>query len=242
VGKNTNVVVIRSLDESMIGFVFGWFRELFFGVFAIISWFLGYFWPMDKILRSGESGEIVFVHGWFSQNPLFFFLKRYLVKKGFRVYMTNFGAHLGDLRELADRLSEFIKKNDLDNVVLVGFSNGAIISLLYLQEMDGWQKVRQFIGIGGPYKGAPLARFGFFSKSARQLLPKSEFLEKLFKNDLVNPDKITCISAKHDEIVPTWSSQLPGVKNEVLPIIGHVYLGAFSQSTYDLVVKYAKLK
>jgi len=221
-------------------FVFECFREIIFLVFAFIAGPLGYLLPLDEILGSGESGRIVFVHGWFAQNPLFFFLKRHLVKQGFRVYMTNFGLHLGDFYELAKKLSIFIQENDLHDVILVGTSNGAIISLLYLQKMDGWKNVRKFIGIGGPYKGTPLAYLGLFSKSVCQILPNSQFLKDLFDNGLKNPDKIVCVSAKHDEFVPIWSSQLPGAKNEILPVIGHINLAAFCKSTFSFVAKYAR--
>lgn len=149
----------------MMKFIFGCFQEIIFLVFAFVAGLLGYVLPLDKVLGSGENGKIVFVHGWFAQNPLFYFLKHYLVREGFRVYMTNFGLHLEDFYLLAKRLSKFIQENDLHDVTLVGASNGAIISLLYLQKMEGWSNVRRFIGVGGPYKGTPLAYFGLFSKS-----------------------------------------------------------------------------
>lgn len=73
-------------------------------------------------------------------------------------------------------------------------------------------------------------------------MPGSQFLNDLFEGELRNPDKIVCVSAKYDEFVPIWSSQLLGAQSEVLPVVGHVNLAAFSKLTYDLIAKYAKLK
>ena len=204
---------------------------------SLIFGLLGYF---IKLKHAAEGQKIVFVHGWLTSNLPLLFFKRYLESRGFSVYMSNVGLLTTDLNKGSINLKEYIEKKKLKGFILVGFSAGAIVSYLYLQKFDGWKKTKRLICIGAPFKGSPLAYLAFFSRSARQMTTDSKFLKKLNQNLILNRENIVCISAKHDEIVPSYSSKLKDVKHEEVPVLGHVVLQLASKETFAIVEESAR--
>lgn len=186
--------------------------------------FLGYFWK----LRTDEGGKYkksaVIVHGWLTQSPMLFFQKYSLQREGYKVYVPEFGWQLGDIEELTKKFSLYFEEEKISNVILIGNSLGSIISLNYLNKYNGWKHVKKIISMSGPFYGSNLAYLVFwFSKSARQMLPNSKFLNSLTKN-VKNKNRITCVSAEIDFIVPRHSSQIRGCNNKVIKILGHTNL------------------
>lgn len=209
-------------------------------IYGPISGILGYIFPLNGINpKPTQRHPIVIVHGWMTQNPFYYLVKRFLEKNGYQVYMTNFGWQLGDLNEMAKRLADYFEQNSLNKATLVGFSEGAIISLIYLQNLSGWNRVKRFISIGGPFKGTPLSILGFWSVAVKQMAPGSKLLASLISK-LQNQKMIVCISAKLDEIVPRWSSGIPQTKQEIVEVFGHARVQGFSQKTCELIANYAR--
>ncbi|MBS3052005.1 MAG: alpha/beta hydrolase [Candidatus Aenigmarchaeota archaeon] len=191
----------------------------------ITSGLLGYFWKLKttKNLKSKRSTAVI-IHGWLTQSPMLFLQKCSLEKEGYNVYIPEFGWQLGDIKELTEKLDLYLKNKNLKNVILIGNSLGSIISLKYLNTYNGWKRVRKFISISGPFRGSNLAYLAFwFSKSARQMLPDSKFLKELLAN-IKNKNKITCVSAEIDFIVPRLSSQIKGTNNKIIKVLGHTNL------------------
>jgi triacylglycerol lipase len=212
-------------------------KEALFVIFYILSAAAGYFITLESVNPTpSKDTRIVFIHGWMTQNPLYIFLKRHLEKHGYQVYMTNFGLQTGDMNKMAVHLEEYFQERELDNIILIGASGGAIIAFVYLQKMDGWKRVRKFISIGGPFKGSVLAYLAPFSTAARQMSPNNSFLNDLSVKGILNAERITCIAAKYDELLSTSSSVLPGTNSEVLDEFGHVNLQAFSRQMYSVLV------
>lgn len=211
--------------------------EVFLFPIYLIAGFIGIF---INLKPSFGGKKIVLVHGWLTSNLPYIFLKRYLENKGFSVYMPNISLMASDLNKESMNLKEYIETNKLENFTLVGLSTGANISYLYLQSFDGWTKTKRFISIGALFKGTPLVYLAPFLGSARQLIPGSKFLKKLNQKSPLNREKIICIFAKYDELIPKYSSKLKGVKHEEVPVLGHVVLQVVAKETFALVEKYAK--
>lgn len=223
-----------------MNFLIDFLKEIVFLFLYFTSALLGYIFPLTNINNKSSKNVIVFIRGGLTQNPIYFFLKRYLEKKGYSVYMTNFGLELYDLNKSAQILANYIEKNRLKNVVLVGTSIGGIIGFHYVQKLEGWKKVKKLIAIGAPFKGTLfVSLLVFFLKAGRQIFPNSQYQKDLFAEKIKNINKIVCISAKYDEIIPNESSKIPGAKIEELKIAGHVNLLAFSSQTYRLIVKHS---
>lgn len=200
------------------------------------------FLPLHKITsRPTKKAPIIIVEQWFSKNAYHIFMKKYLEKKGFVVYWFNFSLLRGGIDEGAQALKKFIDNRNLQNVVLVGISVGAVTSLIYLEQHNGWRKVKKLISIGGPFKGTPLAYFIFFLKTGRQLLPNSIFLQRLFARKLTHPDRIISLTSLKDEMVPPASSKLSTMNTFVLNRVGHNNLHVWSKETFKLILDEAQI-
>jgi len=213
-----------------------WLEESFLLGLYILSAFLGYIFPLSNVnLNPTKQSPIVFVHGWLTQNPLYCVMKWYLERKGFAVYMTNFGLQVGNMDVTARLLQEYIEARGLADVTLVGASAGSLISYVYLQELEGWNYVDRYISIGGPFRGTPIAILASFTEAGRQMMPNSVFIARIHSQPIKNPDRIVCLFTNEDELVPPWSSYLDGLRSIRVDTIGHVKLQAFDKETYRLI-------
>lgn len=228
---------------NILKLFFEFIFEIFLYVVGLITGILELFFSLDSVNpHPTKKYPIVFVHGWFAQSLLYFFLKRCLEKKGFLVYMANVGHLLNDLDKDAVSLKRFIDKNELKQIILVGVSAGGLVSYRYLQKLAGWTKVKRFISLGTPFKGSLLAQLGgIFLGSARQMTPGSSFLNEIKKEQILQPDKIICIRARYDELVSRSSSLLPGTKQETVICFGHIFFQCASLQTMTLIAEYSNL-
>lgn len=217
------------------------FKDLVKEIFFIFAYPFGHIFGLFISKSPTDPKQtIVIVERWFTTHPYHKFWKNYLEKQGFEVYIVNFPIYKGSFEESAVKLKEYIDNLSLENIVLAGISSGALTSLLYLQHHKGWDKTKKFIALGAPFKGTYMSSLISFTKSGRQLLPTSMLIKKLTDEKIVNKDKIICLRAKHDEMVPSDSSFIDGTKCETVEISGHNNFHLDSKDTYSLVAKYAK--
>lgn len=182
---------------------------------------------------------IVIVERWFNENVLHVYWKKYLERKGFKVYLLNFYLPIGTFEQSAEKLKDFIEREKLENVVLVGISGGGLTSLLYLQEHDGWQKVSKFIPVGTPFRGTRFAMAVSFVRSGRELLPSSQLIKKISQLKVDHISKIVCIRAKHEGIIPGDSNFIEGSQSELIDVYGHNALHMVTRRTYDEIAQIA---
>lgn len=187
----------------------------------------------------GNDKTIILVERWANPHIMHRFWKGYLERKGFSVYLVSFSLLRGSFQESAEKLRQFIHERKLQNITLVGLSTGSVTALLYLQEFDGWQRVKTFIAVAGPFHGTPLVLPLAFFPSVRELLPQSKFLKTLLSKPIKHPEKIILLNARIDEMVPVWSRKLPNVKQEIIDVYGHNNLHLFCKETYDMIAQYA---
>jgi len=193
-------------------------------LFSPLLIFAGLFTDKKKIISyKKEHKTVLIIHGYLTRGVLHFFLKRYLEKNDLTVFTPSFGFHTEKADILAEKLAKYVEDKKLDQFILIGTSYGACICLNYLQKFNGWDKTKHFIGLAGPYHG-----------TYRILSPV--YREKIASSRILNPDRVTCVSAKYDELVPRWSSQLSGVKNITVPVIGHAYLCSLSEGVRQLIL------
>lgn len=185
-----------------------------------------------------QKHPVIFVERWFFRNVFHLFLKKYLEERGFLVYILNYPLYRGTFDDAALALKEFIAKNELSNIILIGISGGATTCLDYLEFHDGWDKTHKFISIGGAFYGTPLATLLSFLKYGKELSPQSKFLKRLESN-IKNKRKIYAISAKIDNMIPAKSKELYGVHNIVFNMVGHNLLHTFWKPTYSLIEELA---
>lgn len=190
--------------------------------------------------RHNPNTTVLIVERWFTRNVHHKPWKIYLEKKGFDVHAINFPIYRGSFDDSAERLKEYIDENDFTDIVLVGISAGGITALLYLEDYSGWEKVRKFISVGTPFYGSPMTFFTSFTKSGRELLPISTLVQNMKERKIQKLDKIVCIQAKYDEMVPRDSTALKGAKKIQIDVIGHNNLHLATGQTYETIANLAK--
>lgn len=118
------------------------------------------------------------------------------------------------IEALAIRLSEVVDqvqtRHQTDQVRLVGFSMGALVSRTYLQQLHGAARVQTFISISGPHRGTVMA-YGSGGAGIRQMRPGSALLRRLGSDVGDLPLPVHCIYTPYDMmIVPQRSAVLQG--------------------------------
>lgn len=153
--------------------------------------------------------------------------------------MINLPLQDGTFEQSAQKLRDFIESKHAEDITLVGISNGGLTAFLYLQHFDGWKRVKQFISIGTPFRGTFASVFLSFLGSGRELLPTSSFMRSVAKENVMNKEKITCIRAAFDGLVPRSSSNLPNTENIIVDVYGHNNLHLRCKKTYDILLEKA---
>lgn len=207
-----------------------------------------FFYPISSIFAQvvnrkelegkGDGKTIVIVERWLSKNVKHIYWKHYLEKRGFRVYLANFSLYKGSFEQSAVLLQKYLEKRNLNNIILVGISSGALTSLVYLQEHNGWERVDKFVSIGAPFKGTWTALTLTLFYSGRQLLPRSPFIKKIKKYEVKNLDRIYCFRTTIDEMVP-FGSVLKGSHEMRINAIGHNNLHLGMGRTYQRIAEIA---
>jgi pimeloyl-ACP methyl ester carboxylesterase len=178
------------------------------------------FLPETIITSPNNWKNIIFLHGWFTQYPLYYpFLKK-LSKLGCAIHLPQLGWYIEDIEKTTDKLNQYIQQRQLKNIILIGHSLGGIIALNYEKK---YQKIiKKVITISSPIHGAPLANILPPKQfvPADQLTPNSKFLPKLVQNKFKS--KIINLRSKYDEIVLLSSCQLRNTQNIQVNVLGHI--------------------
>ncbi len=204
-------------------------------VLSVLTMFVS----QHELKGRGEGQKIVIVERWLSMNIRHVYWKHFLESMGYNAHLVNFPLREGSFEDSAQALSQYLEKHNLTNITLVGISSGALTSLVYLQEYNGWKRVDKFVPVGAPFRGTWMALVLFFSYSGRMLLPVSPLIKKISKYTILNPEKIYCVRAKFDEMVPT-GSVLPGTHKITLNVIGHNNLHIRVRATYRKIMEFAR--
>jgi len=205
---------------------------VFYPLLSLIMLFV----PPWELRGNGNGKTIVIVERWLSLNFRHLYWKYYLERKGYNVYLANFPLRLGNFHEAAGHLDSYLERNELTDVTLVGISSGAIASYLYLHYYDGWSRVDKFISIGAPFKGTWMAIFISWLPSGRELLPNSDLIKEIGNITLLHLNKVYCMKAKFDEMVPNGSI-LEGAHKITLNVIGHNNLHLQVRTTYRKIIE-----
>ncbi len=213
--------------------------EVFLICIYPISGILVNFIPKSRFEGKKEGKTIVIVERWLTFNIKHLYWKYYLERKGFRVLIKNFPLQNGNFEKSAAQLKEYLEKHSCKDIVLVGISGGALTSLLYLQEHEGWRRVDKFIAIGAPFQGTWASFFVSFTHSGRELFPNSKLIQKIKNMNILHPERIFCIQAKYDEMVP-GGSVLPKTHSVTLLTLGHNNLHLRIRATYRKIAEFAK--
>jgi triacylglycerol lipase len=115
-------------------------------------------------------------------------------------------------RQLATFVHEALQHHRAREVDLVGFSMGALIARLYLQEHAGGVRVRSFVSISGPQRGTAVARAApaTWFPGVADMRPESALLQRLGDDAArLAPTRVHCVYTPYDAmIIPPASGVL----------------------------------
>lgn len=182
-----------------------------------------------------QNQNIVFLlHGYLQGDAAFRNLEKHLYGRGMNVESQSY-PFWKDLtlveKELFEKVESIYEKSG-KKVDLVGHSLGGLVSRSLAQKRPEF--VNRVIALGTPHKGTYTAFLGFFTKSARQMIPGSKYLKEL--NSMPLPDSVrfySVYSLKDLAIIPRDSAKLDGAINIPIENLGHVGLIGFH--TYNLI-------
>lgn len=130
------------------------------------------------------------------------------------------GHNFLNIPDSAKYVKEVIIKNNLKNVILVGYSKGGLIGkyLLIFDNQDN--RVKGLIAIASPFSGTRITKF-IPHKSYQELLPDNQIIKKLNNHQEVNSQIISIYPSVDNHIWSEKGSQLQGGKNIEIPVTGH---------------------
>ena len=169
------------------------------------------------------------MHGLWNTPKLFEKLIAKIDHKNFQVYTPYLPHDFGKkslqtlARDLNDQIIDLVSPElDID---LVGFSMGGIVSRIWLQNYNGFNRTKRFISIGSPHNGTFTAQFvpSSLFPGIADMKRGSSLLSQL-NGDLTSLMDIRCKSfyTKWDLMsFPGWQSKLSIGTSEQLPVLTH---------------------
>jgi len=131
-------------------------------------------------------------------------------------------------RQLATFVAETLRVFGTDELDLVAFSMGALVTRLYLQELAAGVRVRRFVSISGPHRGTQVARLATAGRSwlagVHEMKPGSPLLRRLGDDaSVLAPTRVHCLYTPYDAlIVPPSSGVLRGASSvHRIPVLLH---------------------
>jgi len=166
--------------------------------------------------RAADSGSIpvVLVPGWLDNANKMGSLATFLRKEGFATLILSPQPSDGSVpvETLAGQLAEEIERRFAPGQMIdfVGFSMGGLIGRAYLHWLGGSERIRRFVTISTPHRGAIGGRLAW-QPALRQMVPDSPFITSLNENldDLSSRPFLSIWTPLDLTVVPADSSVLP---------------------------------
>lgn len=191
-------------------------------------------------MQTNDRHPVLLVHGLHDRATVFAKMAPRLVELGWSVCDIDLKPNNGKLGldRLAAQVAELVDRTFAPHepIDLVGFSMGGIVSRYYIQRLGGIDRVRRFVTISSPNQGTKVAYLSG-NPGCVQMRPGSDFLKDLDRDDLwLKRLNVTTIWTPYDlMIVPANSSQIPTVKEVIIPVPLHPWMLTDSRSIQAVV-------
>ena len=169
------------------------------------------------------------IHGIWDTAKVFRRIHRALEAAGVEVYTPSLENNYGEkgIENLAEQVASIMEEcfPERDDVSLVGFSMGGIVSRYYLQELGGRARVQRLITLSSPHKGT-ITGYAYPTKAAQQMAYRSRFIKQLESNDhLLEGMEIHSFWTPFDVmIIPFTSSQWKLARGKQFYAIAHPFM------------------
>ena len=192
--------------------------------------------PAPKLEGPEPQRWAVLVPGIFGSPRTFHQLTSRLEFTGWRVLPITLTPNDGtvSLRQLASDLKQTIDQtiSVQDEVMLVGFSMGGMVSRSYVQEYEGWRRVRGVLTIASPNQGTEWSRL-LHTPGVREMVPGSEFLNSINQIRLPQLQRVAhgaIYSSLDGVIVPPANGRLPSGWNHQLGPMLHAHVLSMNET------------
>lgn len=136
--------------------------------------------------------------------------------------------------EMAERVTEYLEKHDLTEVVFVAHSKGGLIGKQVMAFGAARGRVRGMLAVATPFGGSSYARLMLLAPTLQIFSPRNATILALARETAVN-ERIVSIYGRFDPHIPE-SSELPGAKNVRLETGGHFRVLAHPRVLAELAV------
>ena len=169
---------------------------------------------------------VILVHGLMDNCQKMGVIATHLRELGWEVFDIDLVPNNGATRLeiLAKQVSDLVDRTlaPHQQIDLLGFSMGGLVSRYYIQRLGGIDRVQRFITISAPHRGTIAAHFSL-RPGCMQMRPDSDFMRDLNSDvDRLHRLNFTSIWTPFDLIIlPPNSSEL-GIGTEIsIPVIAH---------------------
>lgn len=189
--------------------------------------------------HSSTRNPVMLVHGLSDTSYKMRAIADYLHALGWQVYSIDLSPNNGDARleVLAAQIAEKIDRTfaPQQQIDLIGFSMGGLVSRYYLQRLGGIDRVQRFISLSAPHQGTITAYFSL-RLGCIQMRPASEFITDLNRDiHLLQRLNFTSMWTPFDlMILPPSSSSLGFGTEIILPIVAHALM-VFDRSVLESI-------
>ncbi len=198
----------------------------FWKVFVVLQPFERFWMGADEVLtQSPDATPILLIPGYCCNRAMWRDFRRRLRASGRQVATVTLEPPFAGIDALAQKLEQriglLLAQTGARKIALVGHSMGGLVARAYLAQR-GEEHVATLLTIGTPHRGSTLARLAA-GRCGREMEPDSSWLAVLNRRESTIPTH--CVWSAHDEfIVPQSSAGLPGARETVLPLYGHLAL------------------
>jgi triacylglycerol lipase len=210
----------------------------------------GVYLRSNAVVRRGDFAKypetVLLLNGFFQTRTVWEVMENRLRHEGYGVLSFDLGGVLWRYQVrsitdqagmIADKVESICERYGLDRFHIVGHSMGGLLARQYIQHRGGDRRVKSLITLGTPHHGTPTAviglgvtALGLMSGSAFQMLPRSQFLERLRHTPWPAHIPLASVYSRGDLVCPWWCSNLeprPGegaMVNRPVRGIGHTDL------------------
>jgi triacylglycerol lipase len=178
---------------------------------------------------------LLLVHGLACNRGNWFWFRRQLERRGHCVYTVDctppFTQIANYAPQIARAVDEILEATGAKRLVLIGHSQGGLVSRAYLDQF-GADKVVHVITLGTPHLGTWMANFAV-GPNVRNMAVDGPWLAGLHEREGARSTQpyanFTCVYTCHDNLVtPQTNAALPGAEQIALSGIGHLSLALSS--------------
>ncbi len=190
---------------------------------ALKNWLKWPFQNLPESWKNGEKGDVILIPGFLSTWNFLTTIGNFTNSLGFRVHVIkNIDINVYPIVFCLDQLREYLEKNNLEKVILIGHSKGALMARLALKNPKIDKRIVKVITLAAPFGGSLRAKKFQRFFNLHELSPDSVFIKQAQKVSRKESSKIINLYSKIDNTVkPKTSLVLKGIENSEVDVSGH---------------------